>query len=71
MKNEQVFEKEQSRHKSMLDFTRRLVAGDTNAQFISVDENDQLGSSLVELRDNLKKNVEENIRRKKEDDQRS
>jgi PAS domain S-box-containing protein len=71
LKNEQVFEKEQSRLKSMLDFTRRLVAGDTNAQFISVDENDQLGSSLVELRDNLKKNVEENIRRKKEDDQRN
>jgi PAS domain S-box-containing protein len=70
-KLETNIQNEQEKSKTMLGFTRRLVNGDTTAKYESLNENDPLGKSLIELRDNLKKNVEESLERKKEDDQRN
>lgn len=70
-KLEQNILKEREKNKTMLGFTRSLVNGNTSAEYSIQEENDLLGKSLIELRDNLKKNIEESIERKKEDDQRN
>jgi PAS domain S-box-containing protein len=55
----------------LLDFAEKLQSGDVNAFYRIENENDVLGKSLIRLRDNLKKNKEEENSRKREDTQRT
>lgn len=52
-------------------FVVQLINQDTNAEYTIEDENDKVGASLIELRDNLNKNQDEVQKRRKEDDQRN
>jgi PAS domain S-box-containing protein len=64
-------ESEKSKTKKVLDFTHDLINGHLESPYELQNEKDALGKSLINLRDNLKKNnkIEEN--RRKEDDQRN
>ncbi len=52
-------------------FAERLRNGEVNANYEMFDKNDTLAKSLINLRDELKNNKEEENTRKKEDGQRS
>jgi PAS domain S-box-containing protein len=56
--------------KSMLDFAEDITNGNLNVDYVPSEEN-TLGKILINLRDNLKKNSEEDKLRKKEDEQRN
>jgi PAS domain S-box-containing protein len=55
----------------LLHFSQKLAQG--NTEYITSDDlsSDSLGKSLIELQNTLRKNSEENQKRKKEDDQRN
>ncbi|MCK4664676.1 MAG: PAS domain S-box protein [Bacteroidales bacterium] len=55
----------------ILHFVEKLKDGQTDAEYKTYGEKDYIGKSMVSLRDNLKKNKEEELARKKEDDQRN
>jgi len=63
--------KEETKTNKILDFTKKITHDDFTANYEINDENDILGKSLIELRNNIKKNKEDEILRKKEDDQRN
>ncbi len=54
----------------IFDFTEKLRIGDIETNYDIYDDSDEIGKSLVQLRDNLKKNKEEELDRRKEDAQR-
>lgn len=56
--------------KKILEFTENLRQRKFDTKFFVDGDADELGKSLVQLRDNLKKNKEEEINRRREDDQR-
>jgi PAS domain S-box-containing protein len=64
-------EEELEKSRKVFEFTEKLGTGDTNAEYELQNENDEVGKSLINLRDNLKKNTEEEIKRRKEDSQRN
>jgi len=51
-------------------FVERIRLGDINANYKVQGNDDVLGQSILDLRDNLKKNKEEEDKRRKEDEQR-
>lgn len=61
----------QLRSEKMLDFTEKLIYKQLDAELNLKDAMDPLGDALVNLRNNLKKNTEEQQNRKMEDDQRN
>ncbi len=54
-----------------LHFIEKLKAGDINDDFYTDNENDELASSIIALKESIKKNKEEEEKRKREDEQRS
>ncbi len=56
--------------KEISSFTLEVGKGNFNKEFKPLSEDDKLGYSLIEMRDNLKKAAEEDEKRKKEDAQR-
>lgn len=62
---------EHIRSEQILDFIGKIKNGNFNIEFESQGVNDAMGKSLVELRDSLKKNKEEELIRKNEDAQRN
>lgn len=61
---------QQKRTENIFLFTEKLRNGEIEAQYELADEDDELGKSLINLRDNLKQSKEEEEARRKEDDQR-
>lgn len=61
---------ELSKSQKTLDFTQQLIHDKLSAEF-EVGEDDQIGKALINLRDNLLKNKNIEILRRKEDDQRN
>lgn len=64
-------ENEKSKTKKVLEFTNNLTNGHLEATYELQNEKDALGKSLIDLRDNLKKNNKIEEKRRKEDDQRN
>ncbi|MFC2113162.1 PAS domain S-box protein [Bacteroidota bacterium] len=62
---------DQKRSNKILAFTEKLISNELDASLDMKDPGDPLGKSLINLRDNLKQNIEEQQQRKKEDDQRN
>jgi PAS domain S-box-containing protein len=63
-------ETELKKTKQISDFVEKLRSGEINAEYTLVNEEDVLGKSLINLRDKLKSNTEEEQARKNEDAQR-
>lgn len=61
----------QQRSDKILDFTAKLIHKQLDAELELNDVNDPLGEALVNLRNNLKSDTEEQQNRKMEDDQRN
>lgn len=61
---------ELSKSQKTLDFTQQLIQDKLSTEF-EVGEDDQIGKALINLRDNLLKNKNIEILRRKEDDQRN
>ena len=61
---------ELSKSQKTLDFTQHLIQDKLSTEF-EVGEDDQIGKALINLRDNLLKNKNIEILRRKEDDQRN
>lgn len=68
---EYALNSEVEKSKKVLDFINNLIKDNFDTQYEFVGENDKLGETLIELRDNLKHSKGEEARRRKEDDQRS
>lgn len=68
---ELLLKKEVRKSHKVLEFTNCLINGQLDATYEFVDENDKLGKSLINLRDNLKTNKQIEIKRRQEDDQRT
>ncbi len=66
----QLMEAEQRSEKT-LDFTAKLIHNQLDAELDLRDADDPLGEALINLRNNLKNNREEQQKRKMEDDQRN
>jgi PAS domain S-box-containing protein len=56
---------------AFFDFTRNLLNEDFSAEMAERDESDSIGNSLIELRDKLKLNRENDLIRREEEDQRN
>ncbi|MFW6369928.1 MAG: PAS domain S-box protein, partial [Bacteroidota bacterium] len=72
-KAEEKFELEIYKTENVYSFINNLINGQLDAK-LSMDSDareDKLGTALINLRDNLKKNQEEELKRKKEDEQRN
>lgn len=61
---------ELSKSKKTLDFTQHLIQDKLDAEF-EVMEDDAIGNALINLRDNLLKNKNKELQRRKEDEQRN
>ena len=72
-KAEKNYTREIENSENVYSFVNKLIHGQLETEYTSGKESgdDKLGSALVELRDNLKKNREEELKRKKEDEQRN
>ncbi len=66
----QSIELERHKSKKIFNFIEKLRIGQINAEFEVVEKGDELGKSLVNLRDELKRSKEEESSRKQEDSQR-
>jgi PAS domain S-box-containing protein len=66
-----IIDKEQERTKAISAFTQQLIHNDFNASSTLTGENDELGRSLINLRDTLKANKEDDTKRRKEDELRN
>jgi len=66
---EALIEEEESRNRKLYRFVERIRNGEIDADF-QADEADVLGKAIVNLRDNLKASKEEELLRKREDEQR-
>ena len=62
---------ENQRSDKLLEFTDKLINNQLDAELRLYNPEDPLGKALVNLRDNLKQNIDEQQRRKMEDDQRN
>lgn len=62
-------EKENAKSGKLLEFAGKLSNGDFEADYKVLDEDDVLGKALVNLRNNLKETNEEELKRKKIEDQ--
>jgi len=67
---EKVSQTELHRQRKLYRFVEKLREGDIEAEYIP-DETDALGKAVINLRDNLKKSKDDEIERRKEDEQRS
>lgn len=56
--------------RQIFNFVEKLRAGNIDIQYEMKDDGDEIGKALVNLRDELKRNKEEETARKKEDEQR-
>jgi PAS domain S-box-containing protein len=63
--------RETEKSRLVLDFVNNLIQDNFDTTYDYKDNNDTLGKTLVELRDNLKKSKTEALSRRKEDDQRN
>ncbi len=70
-KLQEVGEERKNRFKKVLDFIEKLKSGNFQQDSDLGKENDELAFALIDLRDNIKQNKEEEGKRKKEDEQRS
>jgi PAS domain S-box-containing protein len=61
----------QQRSEKILDFTAKLIHNQLDAELDLKNTDDPLGEALINLRNNLKNNTEEQQNRKMEDDQRN
>jgi len=61
----------QQRSAKILDFTAKLINNQLDAELDLKEADDPLGEAMINLRNNLKKNTEEQQNRKMEDDQRN
>lgn len=68
---ELLLKKEVRKSHKVLEFTNNLINDHLDTSYELLDENDKLGKSLINLRDNLKNNKSIEIKRRKEDDQRN
>ena len=68
---EEKLAKEKQQSQRILEFTDKLINDHLEADYNLQNENDLLGKSLINLRDNLKKNNLIEEKRRKEDDQRN
>jgi PAS domain S-box-containing protein len=66
-----IIDAERERTKSVSQFAQRLIHDDFSADLVLTGENDDLGQSLINLRDTLKSNKEEESKRRKEDEMRN
>mgnify|MGYP000462906095 CR=1 FL=1 len=67
----QALKRELEKSSSIFDFIEQLRAGNTEMDYDLRDAGDVTGKALIDLRDSIKKNKEEEQIRKKEDQQRS
>ena len=67
---EKITQVELHRQRKLYRFVEKLREGDIDADYVP-DETDALGKAVINLRDNLKKSKEDEIFRRKEDEQRS
>jgi PAS domain S-box-containing protein len=67
----QQLDKELKKSQKVLDFTNKLINDHLDAVYDIQDEEDKLGKSLINLRDNLNTNKSIEMKRRKEDDQRN
>lgn len=67
---ESLIEEEESRNRKLYRFVERIRSGEIDADF-HADEDDVLGKAVINLRDNLKQSKEEELLRKREDEQRA
>ncbi len=70
-KNWGVAHSTDQRSRKIFDFINKLINNEFDAEYPLTGEHDLMGESLVNLRDNLRKNRKEEIHRKKEDDQKN
>jgi len=68
---ESLLKKEIRKSHKVLEFTHNLMNDHLEATYDLQDENDKLGQSLINLRNNLKNNKQVELKRRKEDDQRN
>ena len=68
---EDNYDIEQTKTSNVLHFVEKLKNDEFDVKYDSKDDDDVLKKSLVSLRDSLKENNEEQIERRKEDDQRN
>jgi len=66
-----LLKKEVHKSHKVLEFTNNLINDHLDTSYEFLEENDKLGKSLINLRDNLKNNKQIEIARRKEDDQRN
>ena len=64
-------QKELQKSQKVLDFTNKLINDHLDAVYEIQDDEDKLGKSLINLRDNLNTNKSIELKRRKEDDQRN
>jgi PAS domain S-box-containing protein len=69
-KKQKIIDSEKHKTKRIEEFTKKLIQEDFSHDFES-DKDDSLGKSLLNLRDKLKGNKETDLKRRKEDEQRS
>jgi len=63
--------RETEKSKKVLDFVNNLILDNFETTYEFTEENDKLGSTLIDLRDNLRNSKKEATVRKNEDDQRN
>jgi PAS domain S-box-containing protein len=68
---DESLQRETDKSKKVLGFVNNLIQDNFETTYELTEENDKLGKTLIDLRDNLKKSKEETAQRKKEDDQRN
>jgi len=66
-----ALKKERDKNQQIFRFVEKIRMGNIDAEYNVQDEDDVLGQSILDLRNNLKKNQEEEERRRKEDQQRN
>jgi PAS domain S-box-containing protein len=71
MDKQAVINREQERTKAISTFTQQLIHNDFNASLTLSGESDDLGKSLINLRDTLKANKESDEKRRNEDELRN
>lgn len=69
--HQQSIEKEKIKYNKINDFVHTLIEDENAAEYEITEEDDILGESLIQLRDNLQANKKQIEQRKKEDDQRN
>jgi PAS domain S-box-containing protein len=71
VEKQKLMDAEQSRTRNISQFTQQLIHDDFSAYLTLTGDNDELGMSLINLRDTLKTNKENENNRRKEDELRN